>query len=64
MLSFRQELTRGTNFVTAVGGEPSLMLGRLKKLYDNFFLSTATNGLRKIPYRGLRKSRYRCFGLG
>jgi len=48
----QQELTRGTNFVTAVGGEPSLMLGRLKKLYDNFFLSTATNGLRKIPYQG------------
>ncbi len=47
-----QELARQTNFVTAVGGEPSLMLGRLKKLYDNFYLSTATNGLKKIPLEG------------
>jgi hypothetical protein len=48
----QRELARKTNFVTAVGGEPSLMLPRLKKLYDRFYLSTATNGLRKIPYEG------------
>jgi hypothetical protein len=47
-----RELARKTNFVTAVGGEPSLMLPRLKKLYDHFYLSTATNGLRRIPLEG------------
>jgi MoaA/NifB/PqqE/SkfB family radical SAM enzyme len=47
-----KELERRTNFVTAVGGEPSLMLSRLKKLYDHFYLSTATNGLKKIPHTG------------
>src|SRR5437870_8515790 len=31
-----QELGRATNFVTVLGGEPSLMLGRLKKIYDTF----------------------------
>src|SRR5262245_47398449 len=30
-----REKERGTNFITVVGGEPSLMLNRLKKLYDN-----------------------------
>lgn len=47
-----RELKRKTNFVTAVGGEPSLMISRLKKLYDHFYLSTATNGWRKIPVEG------------
>jgi MoaA/NifB/PqqE/SkfB family radical SAM enzyme len=47
-----REKARGTNFVTAVGGEPSLVLGRLKKIYENFWMSMATNGLRKIPYEG------------
>ena len=46
------QLERKTNFVTAVGGEPSLMISRLKKLYDHFYVSTATNGLRKIPVEG------------
>ncbi len=46
------EKARGTNFVTIVGGEPSLALKRLKKVYDNFKLSVATNGLRKIPFEG------------
>ncbi len=47
-----REKARGTNFVTVVGGEPTLVLGRLKKVYDNFCMNVATNGLRKIPYRG------------
>ena len=47
-----QEKQRGTNFVTIVGGEPSLSLRRLKKIYDNFKTSVATNGIRKIPYAG------------
>jgi len=46
------ELKRGTNFVTVVGGEPSLALDRLKKIYDNFKLNVATNGLIKIPVEG------------
>ena len=47
-----QEKNRGTNFITIVGGEPALELNRLKKLYDNFRLSVATNGLIKIPAAG------------
>lgn len=46
------EVERGTNFVTVVGGEPSLELGRLKKLHDRFSINVATNGLRKIPVAG------------
>ena len=46
------ELERGTNFVTVVGGEPSLQLDRLKILYDNFRVNVATNGLVKIPFEG------------
>jgi 4Fe-4S single cluster domain len=51
-LFIRREKGRGTNFITVVGGEPALELKRLKKLYDNFNLSVATNGLIKIPYEG------------
>ncbi len=47
------EKTRGTNFITIVGGEPSMALGRLRKLYLHFKLSVATNGLKKIPNEGL-----------
>ncbi len=47
-----RETQRGTNFVTIVGGEPSLTLKRLKKVYDRFRVSVATNGLRRIPYEG------------
>ena len=50
-----QERSRGTNFVTVVGGEPSLVLDRLKKLYDTFKLSVATNGLRQIPREGFEE---------
>jgi MoaA/NifB/PqqE/SkfB family radical SAM enzyme len=47
-----QEKARGTNFLTVVGGEPSLMLNRLKKVYDNFKLIVVTNGIRRIPTEG------------
>ncbi len=50
-----REKARGTNFVTVVGGEPSLMLGRLKKIYDGFWMNVATNGLRKIPHEGFEQ---------
>jgi hypothetical protein len=46
------EKERGTNFVTVVGGEPSLRLDRLKTIYDNFKMNVATNGLVRIPYDG------------
>ena len=49
----QKEKERGTNFVTIVGGEPSLVIGRIKKIYDHFKCSVATNGIRKIPYEGL-----------
>ncbi|MFQ5504465.1 MAG: radical SAM protein [Planctomycetota bacterium] len=48
----RRERARGTNFVTVVGGEPSLELGRLKKLHGAFRLSVASNGTRRIPREG------------
>lgn len=47
------EKARGTNFVTVVGGEPALVPGRLRKIYDNFKMNVATNGLVRIPYEGL-----------
>ena len=48
----QQEKERGTNYMTVVGGEPSLMLGRLKKIYDHFWVVVVTNGLRRIPEEG------------
>ncbi|RMG64909.1 MAG: radical SAM protein [Calditrichaeota bacterium] len=47
-----REKARGTNFVTVVGGEPTLAMDRLQKLYRHFRLSVATNGLRRIPLKG------------
>jgi len=47
-----QEKARGTNFITIAGGEPSLMLGRVKKLHENFHVLCVTNGLRPIPRDG------------
>jgi hypothetical protein len=47
-----REKARGTNYMTVVGGEPSLVLHRLKKIYDNFWMIVVTNGLRRIPYEG------------
>lgn len=47
-----RERERGTNFITVIGGEPSLRLDRLKVLHDNFRCVTVTNGLRKIPVEG------------
>ena len=37
-----QEKARGTNFVTVVGGEPSLELPRVKKIYDNFWMTAVS----------------------
>ncbi len=48
-----REAERGTNFITIVGGEPSLEIGRIRKIYARFKLSIATNGLKKIPVDGL-----------
>lgn len=48
----QRERDRGTNFVTIVGGEPSLALDRLAVLYRAFRLSVATNGLVRIPQDG------------
>ncbi len=47
-----REKARGTNFVTIVGGEPTLAMDRVKKIYQNFYMNIATNGLRRIPYEG------------
>lgn len=47
------EKARGTNFVTVVGGEPALEPGRLRKLYAQFKINVATNGLIRIPREGL-----------
>jgi hypothetical protein len=48
-----REQTRGTNFVTVIGGEPSLMLDRLRLLAGSFRTAVVTNGLRRIPSEGL-----------
>jgi hypothetical protein len=48
-----QEKARGTNYLTVAGGEPSLMLPRVQKLYRHFWVVTVTNGLIRIPEEGL-----------
>jgi MoaA/NifB/PqqE/SkfB family radical SAM enzyme len=53
-----RELQRGTNFVTVIGGEPRLMLSRLEKLHEHFWMMMATNGLRKIPMSGFEDMRF------
>lgn len=50
-----REQARGTNFITIVGGEPTLVLERIHKIYQRFWMNVATNGLRKIPYDGFEK---------
>lgn len=50
-----KEKARRTNYITVLGGEPSLQLGRLKKIHDNFWGIVVTNGLRKIPVEGFEK---------
>jgi len=50
-----RERARGTNFVTIVGGEPSLALEGLEKLYGAFRINVATNGLRRIPRTGFEE---------
>ncbi|NJN42025.1 MAG: hypothetical protein HC811_07205 [Flammeovirgaceae bacterium] len=49
------EKIRGTNFITIVGGEPSLELDGLHQLYQSFKLNVATNGMVKIPIAGFEK---------
>jgi MoaA/NifB/PqqE/SkfB family radical SAM enzyme len=46
------ERSRGTNYMTVLGGEPSLALPRLKKLSQEFMCLTVTNGIRRIPMEG------------
>jgi hypothetical protein len=48
-----RERARGTNFVTVIGGEPSLVLDRLRALARTFRTTVVTNGLRRIPREGL-----------
>ena len=48
----KKELARGTNFVTVVGGEPSLRPDRLKKIYNHFKMNVSTNGIIPIPRDG------------
>jgi hypothetical protein len=50
-----REKQRGTNYITVLGGEPSLKLDRLKKLHDNFMILPVTNGIRRIPHKGFEK---------
>jgi MoaA/NifB/PqqE/SkfB family radical SAM enzyme len=47
-----REKARGTNFVTVIGGEPSLALDRLRTFYAEFRTTVVTNGVRRIPYEG------------
>jgi organic radical activating enzyme len=51
----QHERSRGTNYMTVVGGEPALQLRRLKKLHNNFHVLPYTNGIIPIPRRGLEK---------
>ncbi|KRQ04943.1 hypothetical protein AOQ71_29290 [Bradyrhizobium manausense] len=50
------ELARGTNFVTVLGGEPSLAAERVRYLAANFRLVVVTNGLRPLPLAGLEQA--------
>ncbi len=52
----QKERERGTNFITIVGGEPSLKPGRLRKIARYFKASVSTNGLKNIPMEGLEKN--------
>lgn len=47
------ELQRGTNFVTVIGGEPSLAIERVRALARAFRVTVVTNGLRPLPVEGL-----------
>jgi hypothetical protein len=46
------EKARGTTYMTVAGGEPALMLDRLRKLHQHFRVMPFTNGLKKIPVAG------------
>ncbi len=55
-LFLEDEKKRGTNFITIVGGEPSLKPDRMRKIVKFFKASVSTNGLKKIPMQGLEKN--------
>lgn len=44
---------RGVNFVTVIGGEPSLFPDRIRLVADNFRVMVVTNGLKTLPQKGL-----------
>lgn len=52
----RKETARGTNFVTVLGGEPSLAQDRVRKLAAHFQLVVVTNGLKPIDRKGLENA--------
>ncbi len=52
-----QEVARGTNMLTVVGGEPALEVERLKILAKHFKLTVVTNGTMHIPMEGLENIR-------
>lgn len=51
----KKELARGTNYLTVLGGEPSIVLDRLLKIYHNFNIMVVTNGIVRIPYTRFEK---------
>lgn len=56
-LFVQQEVERGTNMLTIVGGEPALEIDRLKILAKHFLLTVVTNGSINIPLEGLENIR-------
>lgn len=52
-----QEVARGTNLLTVVGGEPALEIERLKILAKHFTLTVVTNGTMHIPMKDLENIR-------
>ncbi|MER9439195.1 radical SAM protein [Mesorhizobium sp. M0618] len=48
-----KEEARGTNFVTVLGGEPSLAQDRVLRLAEHFKLVIVTNGVKPLPWLGL-----------
>ena len=52
-----REVGRGTNFVTVLGGEPSLVPDRVIELARHFQLVVVTNGLKPLPWNGLEDAR-------
>jgi MoaA/NifB/PqqE/SkfB family radical SAM enzyme len=51
-----RERARGTTYITAVGGEPTLKLDRLRKLAQHFSMIVVTNGIIPLPYEGFENT--------